>query len=63
VSEIHNSEFAGVPASVAIRDDAKMSMLALRIVSDVEPVERTNDQSPNESGVRRAFKARPEAAA
>jgi len=63
VSEIHDSDSAGVPANVAINEEAKMLIVALNIVSDAEPVVITNDQSPKESGVSRAFNAIPVAAA
>jgi hypothetical protein len=56
VSEVQVSDSAGDPENCDVRDDAKMSMLALRIVTDAVSVENTNLHIPNEFGLRREFK-------
>jgi hypothetical protein len=55
VSEVQESDSAGDPANDDIREDARMSMLALSIVIDAVPVESSNFHVPNESGVSSAF--------
>ena len=56
VSEVQVSDSAGDPAKDEIREEAKISMLALSMVIDAVFVEISNFQIPNESGVRRSFK-------
>jgi hypothetical protein len=56
VSDVQVRDSAGEPENFETRDDANMSMLALRIVNDVDPVVKSNFQIPNEFDVRRFFK-------
>jgi hypothetical protein len=56
VSDVQVRDSAGEPENFETRDDANMSMLALRIVNDVDPVVKSNFQIPNEFDVRRLFK-------
>ena len=56
VSDVQVSDSAGEPENDDVNDDAKMSILALRMVTDAVSVENSSLQIPNVSGVRRAFK-------
>ena len=56
VSEVQVSDSAGDPENIDVRDDASMSILALRIVTDAVFVEISNLQIPKAFCVRRVFK-------